>query len=211
MEARKRFSALLFALGCMLVIQLARFGLKSLAFLFVERTNFSDRVASLCAMALLSLAILAISRARGLPLSVFPARFSPPYVAAAALFAALLIATPIITRDTGFASIVLMVYSAVVTPIFEELIFRGLIWNRLKTAFHSEWAVYALTAVLFAVWHLGYVDALMLRVKSGLGNAMLWKAVTGLFFGAVLGLLRVKTKNCFSTMLLHGAMNLFGR
>jgi len=105
----------------------------------------------------------------------------------------------------------LLLYGSIVTPIFEELIFRGYIWNKLNDIFEKEWITYIVSAVLFALWHLGYVDSIAFRMETGLANVMLWKAITGLCYGVVLGALRLKTKNCYSTMLLHGVMNIFGR
>ncbi|WP_429959358.1 CPBP family glutamic-type intramembrane protease [Enterococcus sp. AZ196] len=35
--------------------------------------------------------------------------------------------------------------------------------------------------------------------------------MSGLCYGLVLGLLRWQTKNCYSTILLHGALNSFDR
>jgi membrane protease YdiL (CAAX protease family) len=60
------------------------------------------------------------------------------------------------------------------------------------------------------MWHLGYVDSIAFRVEIGLGNAMLWKVITGLCYGIILGVLRLRTKNSYSTILLHGVMNIFG-
>lgn len=111
----------------------------------------------------------------------------------------------------GIQAIILLGYSSLVTPIFEELLFRGYVWNRLTVIFKSESSVYLWSSFLFGVWHLGYFDSLAFRVETDLVQALFWKVITGLFYGLVLGLLRWKTKNCYSTMLLHGAMNIFGR
>ncbi|MGM9573231.1 MAG: type II CAAX prenyl endopeptidase Rce1 family protein [Hominicoprocola sp.] len=75
----------------------------------------------------------------------------------------------------------------------------------------NKWATYLTTIILFGLWHLAYIDSIAFRVGGGLHTVMVWKAVTGLCFGIVLGAVRVKTKNCYATILLHGAMNLFGR
>ena len=47
------------------------------------------------------------------------------------------------------------------------------------------------------------------QIMSGNLTAVAWKLAAGLGYGAVLGLLRLKTKNCYSTMLLHGVLNIF--
>ncbi len=68
-----------------------------------------------------------------------------------------------------------------------------------------------MTTIPFALWHFGYISSIAFRVEYGLMNAMIWKAITGLCFGIVLGAVRLKTKNCYSTILLHSVMNIFGR
>lgn len=40
---------------------------------------------------------------------------------------------------------------------------------------------------------------------------MVWKVITGLCYGMILGAVRLKTKNSYSTMLVHGVLNIFGR
>lgn len=193
------------------LLQLARFGIKQLLFLAWDKTGFLDRVASFVAMAVLSLSLIFAARTKKIGLSVFPKRFGGWYIAATVIFAALLVSTPIITKSASAGELFLLFYSAVATPIFEELIFRSAVWNRLEALFCKQWQIWLITTLLFAFWHFGYVDAIALRVQSGLWNVMMWKAITGLCFGAVLGALRCKTKNSYSTMLLHGALNIFGR
>lgn len=203
--------AMLLLVGILAALQLARFGIRSICFLFFEKTRFSSSMASMIAISLLSVFIILIARKRSIPLSVFPKRFTLAYMIATLLSALIVISTPFITREYGIESIALLIYSSIVTPIFEELIFRGFVWNKLNEIFKKEWQTYLVSSLLFAVWHLGYIDGIAFRVESGLANVMIWKAVTGLCFGIVLGALRLITKNSYSTMLLHGVMNVFGR
>ena len=39
--------------------------------------------------------------------------------------------------------------------------------------------------------------------------AVAWKLAAGLGYGTVLGIVRLKTKNCYAAMLLHGVLNIF--
>lgn len=208
---RKSYTTILEIIGILFVLQLLRIGIKSLCFLGTARTDFSDRVASIIAMTVLSIVILFAAKFRKINLSVFPKHFTAGYIVFSMMVAALLILSVILTKCFSIDGIVMLLYSAVVTPVFEELIFRGFVWNRLIPLFKKEWGIYLVSTLLFAVWHLGYIDSVAFRVGAGLANAMVWKAVTGLCFGIVLGALRLKTKNCYSTMLLHGILNLFGR
>lgn len=85
-------------------------------------------------------------------------------------------------------------------------------WNKLEEKFDKKLTVYIITTLLFALWHIGYIDSIAFRVDiNSLPFIMLMKVITGLFFGIVLGAVRYKTQNCYSTIILHGVMNMFGR
>lgn len=191
-------------------IQFLLFGIRQGIFLLVTRTDYSDHMASMFGMVVLTICILMLAKKLRICLSVFPQKFTPAYIGASVVFAVLLIATPS-NYTGGIQSVLLLVYGSIVTPIFEELIFRGYVWNKLNTIFSKEWKTYVASTILFALWHFGYVSSIAFRVNEGLFNAMIWKAITGLCFGIVLGLVRLKTKNCYSTMLVHGILNIFGR
>lgn len=178
--------------------------------LFVNRTDFSDHMASMIAMMILAFAGLIFCRKQNIKLSVFPAKFSTLYVVATLVGAVLFILTPSNYTD-GIHGILLLLFSSIVTPVFEELIFRGYVWNKLNEILNKEWKTFFITTCLFALWHIGYIDSIAFRVDAGLLNAMMWKVITGLIFGIILGLVRMKSKNCYSTILVHGIMNIFGR
>ena len=189
---------------------LFRFASKQVIFLFVQQTNFTDRMASMAAMLILTGILFGLSKKKRTRLSVFPERFTWPYIWATVLFTVLLIASPSNYRG-GMESVFLLAYSCIVTPIFEEVLFRGYIWNKLNGIWENKWATYLTTSILFGLWHLAYIDSIAFRVEDGLLSVMVWKVVTGLCFGIVLGAVRIKTKNCYTAILLHGVMNLFGR
>ena len=197
-------------IGLLFVFQLSLFGLKRLIFLAVERTNFTDSIATMCAMSILAVLLILYAQKRKIALSVFPRDFNKFYIIGTCVTVALLVSSPSNYTD-GFQAVVLLFYGSVVTPIFEELIFRGYVWNRLSTLFKKEWVTYVITTVLFGLWHLGGIDSVSFRIETGLANVMLWKVIVGLGYGIVLGAVRLKTKNNYSTMLLHGVMNIFGR
>ena len=194
----------------LLLLSLSLFVIKRIIFFFVARTDFSDYMASMVSMIILTSIILRLSRKAEINLSIFPDKFTVSYIIVSIISVVLFIASPSNYKG-GIESILLLVYSSIVTPIFEELIFRGYIWNELNQIFTSEWKTYIITTILFALWHLGYISSIAFRVEDDLLNVMIWKVITGLCFGIVLGAVRLKTKNCYSTMILHGVMNLFGR
>ena len=199
-----------FMILVLLLLSLSLFVIKRIIFFFVARTDFSDYMASMVSMIILTSIILRLSRKAEINLSIFPDKFTVSYISVSIISVVLFIASPSNYKG-GIEPILLLVYSSIVTPIFEELIFRGYIWNELNQIFTSEWKTYIVTTILFALWHLGYISSIAFRVEDDLLNVMIWKVITGLCFGIVLGAVRLKTKNCYSTMLLHGVMNLFGR
>ncbi|WP_455718255.1 CPBP family intramembrane glutamic endopeptidase [Anaerosporobacter sp.] len=195
---------MLVILSCLL------FGIKQCIFLIVPRTGYSDRMASMLAMTLITICILILARKLKIRLSVFPPKFTSAYVCFTVIATILLIATPS-NYTGGFKAVSLLVYGSIVTPIFEELIFRGYVWNKLNLILINEWITYIISTILFGLWHFGYISSIAFRVQDGLLNIMIWKVITGLCYGIVLGIVRLKTKNCYSTMILHGVMNMFGK
>ena len=189
---------------------LSLFLIKHAIFLFVQRTHFTDRMASMTAMLLLTGVLLGVLKKTKIKLSVFPASFTVPYIGVTILLAVLLIANPS-NNLNEIGSVLMLIYACLVTPVFEELLFRGYIWNKLSMMFGSKWKTYLLTTILFGLWHLAYMDSIAFRVEDGLLTVMVWKVMTGLCFGIILGAVRMKTQNCYAAILLHGAMNLFGR
>lgn len=196
----------IFIISLSLMLFLIRKGL----FLLIPRTDYSDHIVSMVAMIILTAFILILSKKLKVNLSIFPTKFTPFYICGSIIAFCLLVATPS-NFTGGVKSITLLIFSSIVTPIFEEIIFRGYVWNKLNQIFSNEWKTYIVSSILFALWHFGYISSIAFRVNDNLLNVMIWKVIIGLCFGIVLGFVRLKTKNCYSTMLLHGIMNIFGR
>ena len=205
-----KVKTLSYIIGLLIAIQLLLLGIKHFAFVFIERTDYTDHIATMIGMIILSVVFVLFTKKQKVSLSVFPEHFNKFYIAGTCLAVVLLVATPSNYSDE-FQAIILLIYGSIVTPIFEELIFRGYVWNKLNAVFEKERLTYIISTVLFAFWHLGYIDSLAFRTETGLAYVMLWKAITGLCYGIVLGIVRLKTKNSYSTILLHGVMNIFGR
>ncbi len=205
-----RTKVISYIIGLLIALQFLLFGIKQVIFIFIERTNITDRVASLTAMLILSATLYLLSKKQNVPLSVLPEKFHKLYIATTVIAAVIFITTPS-NYTGGWEAVVLLFYGSVVTPLFEELLFRGYIWNKLSIVYKNEYMVYIISVLLFALWHIGYIDAIAFRTDTGLINVMFWKVAVGFFYGTALGALRLKTKNSYSTMLLHGVMNIFGR
>jgi len=185
-----------------------------------EKTSLSIDAVSMITMIILVILMLMIANKLDISFS-FPPKAKTRsakiiYAAASLMFLLLVISAPLFTQDTSVGVILPLLYSVVVTPIFEELIFRGYVWNSLKEIGKSELMTYVISTCLFALWHLGYVDVIWMKMSlqetgGDLLYIMLMKTAVGFFFGIVIGFVRYRTKNTYAAMLMHGVMNVFGR
>lgn len=168
-------------------------------------TVFAERMITMMIMMVLSGAVVLYARFRKTALSVFPKHFGKTCIITSCVSAILLISIPS-NFTGGYRAVMLLLYGSIVTPVFEELIFRGYIWNRLHAVLSKEIFVFIWSVILFTVWHIGYMIP---QIAAGNVTAVIWKLAAGLGYGTVLGLVRLKTKNCYAAMLLHGVLNIF--
>ncbi|NLO82340.1 MAG: CPBP family intramembrane metalloprotease [Clostridiales bacterium] len=50
-----------------------------------------------------------------------------------------------------------IIYGSIVTPVYEELLFRGCIWNRFSKVMTSKLHICVWNIALFTIWHLFYI------------------------------------------------------
>lgn len=111
----------------------------------------------------------------------------------------------------GAQGIWLLIYGSLVTPLYEEAVFRGWLWQRLQTAGASTWQILFCNALLFGLWHLGYAESLSLRVSpEQLVGVLVGKVAVGILYGWALGWVRSRSHGWLAPALLHGALNVFG-
>ncbi len=109
--------------------------------------------------------------------------------------------------------------SALVIPIFEELLFRGWGWTKLEQTpgFRGSGLLHWLViSLLFGIWHFGYADIYILKVAPAVpsmdwGNFLLMKFLTTFIIGLIVGLPRWRAGRVYGSMILHTLINLFGR
>jgi len=180
-------------------------GIKLVVELFVETTTrFQSQMLTMVIMIGITILFLIFVKVTNSELSFFPEEWSKKYTIATGLVIASLILNPA-NFYNGINNIWLVIYGSVVTPIYEELVFRGYIWNKINEEC-SENSTYLVTSVLYGIWHLFYMIEYII---AGDFFAVLSKLVVGLACGFVLGYLKLKTKNTYSTVLLHAFLNLF--
>lgn len=201
----RQATVILEAFSLMVVLQFVRELSEWLLNPLFAGTVFQERMITMMIMVVLSGVVVLYARIRKTALSLFPEHFGKKYILASCVCAILLISTPA-NFTGGYQAIALLLYGSIVTPVFEELIFRGYLWNRLDAVLSKEVFVFIWSVVLFTVWHMGYMIP---QLVSGNITAVVWKLAAGLGYGTVLGIVRLKTKNCYATMLLHGVLNIF--
>lgn len=111
--------------------------------------------------------------------------------------------------------IILELEGALVYPVFEELLFRGYLWDKVNKK-NTEFQTFIIITLLFGLWHLGYWDVISDRAGSkfhsiNMNRIMFYKVQVGIAYGAVTGFIKMKMKNTYSCILIHSLFNIFAR
>lgn len=223
-RARPGITSALGALLFLALLQLGRWASEALAFCAVPHTAFANELVRMASLALVGAAVLLVARGWGMQVPLLPrdaegrVRLGWEYCAAIALWAGLLVATPFLTGQAGDAAAwAALLEMALVTPLVEEALFRGLLWARLKAVMGEGLPLLVALSLLFGLWHFGYADAVAWQleaqtigpapVEEDLGAVMAAKALFGALVGFVLGVLRLRHGCCLAPGLLHGIWN----
>ena len=109
--------------------------------------------------------------------------------------------------------IVLSFIFGLIVPAFEELLFRGYLWNNMQNSLkgkHSGLITWITITILFGLWHIGYIDVFLIHPKEfALVPLLIGKIEVGLILGAVVGFIRLKTNKVYGSFLFHGFWNIF--
>lgn len=134
----------------MVVLQTILFFVKMFAQSFILDNRFYMKMITMGCMIILTFMVVLWSSIKKVKLSVFPEKFSKMYLLVTAIAAILFISTPSNFVE-GITAILVLIYGSIVTPMYEELLFRGYIWNRLNPFLKVEKNTWLITAVLFSV------------------------------------------------------------
>ena len=91
---------------------------------------------------------------------------------------------------TGNVSVILLITSVLISPIAEEILFRGLTQKYAEKAAGALPAVF-IQAVLFGLYHMNLVQG-----------------IAALFFGIIFGFMAKKSKSLVPSIILHAVFNL---
>lgn len=110
--------------------------------------------------------------------------------------------------------LVMGIIFSLLTPAFEEFLFRGYIWNSIQGSVemvNPQIITWLAVTLLFSLWHIGYIDVFLIH-PMGLTNIpmiLISKMLIGLILGAIVGFLRLKTGKTYASFLFHGFWNIF--
>lgn len=199
---------------CLIALQIGRFTFKTLAFLFLDKNFITDVIVSSIYMIIIIIFSIISIKKNELELNIFPKNLNWKYIVTLIILFAIIFTTPIITKNYSLYDILSLLYGAIITVIFEEIIFRGFVYKEISNIKNDLWA-YIISTIIFGIWHLGYIDTVMWRVSmispnANIMNIMFWKVITGISFGIVVGFFRYKNKNVYSSMIVHALLNTFG-
>lgn len=209
-----KFKKILFIILFLTLLQVGRIVFKNLVFDIFDRNLLSDVIVSMVYMIIVICISSIILRKKNINLNFFPKKFNMKYKLFTIFVLLFFIVTPIITKNYELYNILSLVYNAIITVIFEELIFRGLIFKEISSM-KNDLIAYIVSTILFGIWHLGYIDTIIWRTSlfspdANIPNIMFWKVITGIIIGVILGFFRYKNKNVYSSMLVHTFINTFG-
>lgn len=209
-----KFKKILFIILFLTLLQVGRIVFKNLVFDIFDRNLLSDVIVSMVYMIIVICISSIILRKKNINLNFFPKKFNMKYKLFTIFVLLFFIVTPIITKNYELYNILSLVYNAIITVIFEELIFRGLIFKEISSM-KNDLIAYIVSTILFGIWHLGYIDTIIWRTSlfspdANIANIMFWKVITGIIIGVILGFFRYKNKNVYSSMLVHTFINTFG-
>ena len=100
-----------------------------------------------------------------------------------------------------------------IVPAFEELLFRGYLWNNMQNSLkgeHSGLVTWITITILFGLWHIGYIDVFLIHPREfALVPLLIGKIEVGLILGYIVGFIRLKTNKVYGSFLFHGFWNIF--
>jgi membrane protease YdiL (CAAX protease family) len=109
--------------------------------------------------------------------------------------------------------LVLGLIFGLIIPAFEELLFRGYLWNMTQNSIetkNSDLITWIIITIMFGFWHVGYLDVFLIHPKQfDLIPFLIGKIMVGLVLGAIVGFIRLKTGKVYGSFLFHGFWNTF--
>ncbi|WP_455538583.1 CPBP family glutamic-type intramembrane protease [Terrisporobacter sp.] len=200
----------------LITLQISRIIIKQIMFLFLPKNNLNDILISICIMLFFIFFIIWKAKKEETHLDVFSYMMSNEtkiyYILVTVCILILIFISPSFISKLSFESLVSLLYTIIIIPIYKEILFRSYIWSILIKEHEDQRKVYFITSVLFSLYHIGYIDTIIMT--SGFNKMALIifaKCSLMLSYGIFIGFFRYKIKNSYSCMLVHGFLNIIGR
>lgn len=197
-------------------LQIGRIILKESTFLFLSYNKFNDIIISMITVSFLILFIIYKSKKENISLDVFSYMKNKEskmyYFILTGAIMLLIFTSPSFSVEPSTENLLILIYTTIMIPVYEEILFRSYIWNVLKEGNKEELKIYILTTILFSLYHIGYIDTVIMT--NGFNNIVLIifiKCCLMLSYGLFIGFFRYKIKNSYSCILIHSFINIFGR
>lgn len=199
----------------LIIIQLIRIGINKVVYNYVIPTNLIITIVSIIEYTVFSFIMYMYILKFKIKINMFNKEKKKLTIVGSAIIVLLILLNFFIFKNINLYYILNVIYSVVITPVFEETIFRGIVYEKIKEKSTDIFA-YISSTIIFAIWHIGYVDTILLKTSiNGLNfnmlDVMFWKVITGLVFGIIIGFVKYKTKSTYISILVHGMMNMFGK
>ena len=117
---------------------------------------FDMKMVTMAGMCILTVVVFFISRTKKTSLDVCPRQLDAPTITVLLLSTLMLVSTAVLFTK-GSHGFWLLLYGSIVTPLFEELLFRGHIYDIQQHIHRSMLSVVVINALLFSLWHLAYI------------------------------------------------------
>ena len=188
---------IVFIILSLILLQIGRIVFKNLIFIFVDRTLLSDVIVSMIYMILIISLIIVVIKKKKIDINIFPKEFNIKYKIFTILVLLFFIVTPIITMNYDLYNILSLIYNALITVIFEELIFRKCFFTLIP----NKILALVLSCLCFGLLHTISYD-------YSISNLILI-TLPYCFAGLAFSYCYTKTNNLLYPYLLHAGLNLF--
>lgn len=206
---KKSFYFVISMIVFLLLLQIVRIFIRKFFLLFIPTTYNSLLLLNLIIIILMICALIYLCNKNNIDLNLFKVKSKRAYILLSILYLFVILIFVLIYK----IRFIDVLYSVIALPIFEELLFRGYLWNRTKKVFKKNVIVYFVIVILFLIWNIGYIDSLILVSKlnniSFSFNMIIGKLVIALIYGLLIGFVKYKTNNTYLSILLHSFLNIF--
>lgn len=200
----------------LIALQISGIVLREGMFIFLPYSELNDILISMITMFLLTLFIIYKCKKEKISLGVFSFTKNKEskiyYFLVSICILFLIFISPSFSMRPSLETLLPLIYTAIMIPIYEEFIFRSYIWGILENENINEMKIYFLTTILFALYNIGYIgSSIITNGFNHMAIIIFIKLLSILSYGLFIGFFRYKIKNTYFCILIHSFINIFGR